>query len=480
MRWVADPEPREHLPADGGWSLGEMRLTVGGHVLTANTGPTSNNGSINWYLWPVIEWVTKNWTALLHEERFAWIESSITPAATATLLTLHRLIDRDDERGRSDYASAQAWRARHALRAADPGGLYPDLFCRRSGDEIELSWTARQPVHAPDGFRFSLSPGTAFLPAGAVAEPLWKLLQWTVDTAGVILDMDKRQVDRLRARMRSLKALPTHTLEAGYLHEPLLDRVIAARNASSLPDRSRRLAQLPVLDRLDDSVLMFGCVRPDLREPDVMTLMNFIHDRTEGRDSPALAKLVDTDVGAPDTAPFDEGYDLAERLLDELALPGDASWIDVRRMLEQLGVSIVERTLDDSIRGVALAGDQYAPAIMINPRSPFNKRELGRRFTLAHELCHVLYDRTHARRLAHVTGAWAPPGVEKRANAFAAMLLMPPSLLRLVLPAGPLDRTAIEETARALRVGVIALIEHLFNIRMIDPVDRERLHAQTI
>ena len=458
-----------------------MRLTVGGHVLTANTGPTSNNGSINWYLWPVVEWVAKNWTALLHEERFAWMEFSGAPAATATLLTLHRLIDRDDEQGRSDYASAQAWRARHALRAADPGGLYPDLFCRRSGDEIELSWTARQPVHAPDGFRFSLSAGTAFLPAGAVAEPLWKLLEWTVDTAGVVLDADKRQVDRLKARLRSLKALPTHTLEAGYLHEPLLDRVIAARNASSLPDRSRRLARLPVLDRLDDSVLMFGCVRPDLREPDVMTLMNFIHDRTDGHDSPALAGLVDTDVGVPDAAPFDEGYDLAERLLDEVALPDDAaSWIDVREILRQLDISIIERTLDDSIRGVALAGDRYAPAVIINCSSPFNTGDAGMRFTLAHELCHILYDRTHARRLAHVTGAWAPPGVEKRANAFAAMLLMPSSLLRRVLPAGPPDMAMIGKTARSLGVGVVALIEHLFNIRMIDAVDRERLRARNV
>ena len=48
-----------------------------------------------------------------------------------------------------------------------------------------------------------------------------------------------------------------------------------------------------------------------------------------------------------------------------------------------------------------------------------------RRFTLAHELCHLLVDRDKGARLAIVSGPWAPLDVERRANAFAAALLMP-------------------------------------------------------
>ena len=46
-----------------------------------------------------------------------------------------------------------------------------------------------------------------------------------------------------------------------------------------------------------------------------------------------------------------------------------------------------------------------------------------RRFTLAHELCHLIHDRGYGARLAIASGPWAPADVEQRANAFAAMLL---------------------------------------------------------
>ena len=33
----------------------------------------------------------------------------------------------------------------------------------------------------------------------------------------------------------------------------------------------------------------------------------------------------------------------------------------------------------------------------------FNSNDSGKRFTIAHELCHVLFDRTRARRVAHAS-----------------------------------------------------------------------------
>ena len=42
----------------------------------------------------------------------------------------------------------------------------------------------------------------------------------------------------------------------------------------------------------------------------------------------------------------------------------------------------------------------------------------------------MLFDRQSGRTLAQASGPWAPVEIEQRANAFAAMLLMPEPLLR--------------------------------------------------
>ena len=126
-------------------------------------------------------------------------------------------------------------------------------------------------------------------------------------------------------------------------------------------------------------------------------------------------------------------------------------------------------------RGVALAGGALKPTILINSDNPRNRKR-GRRFTLAHELCHILFDRSHARPLAHSSTPWAPPAVEQRANAFAAMLLMPPK--RANIPAGscPADlKQTVERLADKLKVSRSALKRHLANINVIGADELEFL-----
>jgi Zn-dependent peptidase ImmA (M78 family) len=103
------------------------------------------------------------------------------------------------------------------------------------------------------------------------------------------------------------------------------------------------------------------------------------------------------------------------------------------------------------------------------------------RFTLAHELCHLLFDREMGQRLAIVSGPWAPRNIERRANAFAAMFLMPPSLVsRAIADApDPINTLAgIEAVAERLHVGVIATIHHLYNLTLMDDSERDALLSQ--
>lgn len=478
LRWIDDPEPRRRRPAHGGWSTGELRLTVGEQVLTRHRVAGQDMAAVRWYLLPVFEWLAMQWVSLLHEERFTWRENSAAPAATAVFLALRRLIAAEDAPGRAAYSAIRNWWSRHALRAADPSALYPDVVLRRLGDSVELSWTARAPIHAPDGFQVSLAPGAAIVPISDIAGPLWEALAWAVSTPRDLSRADREQLARLEHRIATLAALPTLSLEAGFLPADLLDRVTGARQRNRLPDTSCRMAAVPALTRLDDAVLMFGGVNPDIGTEDINSLTAFVAAHAGGTESMDLRALVDPGVGAPLSAPFEEGYDLAERLLDQRSLPGGAPKVDVRTLLAELGITVERcRLTTRSIRGAALAGAGFAPAILINGASPYNRTEEGRRFTLAHELSHILYDRAHAARVAHSSGPWAPQGVEKRANAFAAMLLMPRELVRRSSAETTFTAETVRAAAATMEVSLSALLEHLFNIGVIDEFERDDLRT---
>ena len=84
---------------------------------------------------------------------------------------------------------------------------------------------------------------------------------------------------------------------------------------------------------------------------------------------------------------------------------------------------------------------------------------------MAHELCHILFDRSRARSLAHSSTPWASPSVEQRANAFAAMLLMPPTRARLAYSGDLTElKQEVGRLADKLKVSRGALKRHLANI----------------
>lgn len=479
--WTQDREPRERRPAHGGWSTGELRLTVGNYVLTRHEYRDENRDTVQWYLLPLLNWFAKHWVSLLHEERFEWRENSTAPAATAVFFGLRRLIASREISDEAAYARVHNWWSRHALRAADSSALYPDVVIRRLIDDIEISWTARQPTHAPDGFRFALSPGAATLSIADVAGPLWEVLAWAVSCPPELNPHDHLSIVELERMIDDLTNLPNKSLEGLYLPGPLFRVAEGARADVGLEDNSVRLANAPAVARIDDAVLMFGGVSPDIGASDARELMAFLATQRGGNDSEALSSLVDTSIGGPLSAPFEEGYELAEELLEELGIPGNETFVDIDAIVRRLDIKVATRTLNTAtIRGVAIAGESYSPAVLLNLKSSYNSTLAGRRFTLAHELFHVLYDRQHARRVAHTSGPWAPPTVEKRANAFAAMLLMPRGLVHRSMPNRAIDVNGLFEACGLMKVGPFALLEHLYNLGMIDEVHREELRGSLI
>jgi Zn-dependent peptidase ImmA (M78 family) len=78
-----------------------------------------------------------------------------------------------------------------------------------------------------------------------------------------------------------------------------------------------------------------------------------------------------------------------------------------------------------------------------------------------------------------ISGPWAPRDLEKRANAFAAALLMPPALLRKGLHSDDnLDYEGLLALAKRLSVSTDALAHHLANCGLISESVRDVLLAQ--
>ncbi|CAN5918046.1 hypothetical protein BH11PSE3_BH11PSE3_09840 [soil metagenome] len=481
VRWVRDAEPRARRPAGFGWSMGDFRITVANHVLTGSRRGSLRQEHVGWYLAPLFDWMASNWAALLHEEDFAWPERSAAPAVVACHRALDQSIGLKDSQGRARYKDAQAWYYRHALRSAAEGGLFPDLFIRRMMDDIEVSWSAEPPLFAPDGFRFSTEPGVARLPVEDVAGPLWQALSWAATEPLSLDERDRASWNFLAEKIERIPSLGTAVLDRSYVDARILElaKESLERIGSGELIREEVSPARPYVRELSPAVAMFGGVRPDLGAGDVGYLCQLLAVSARGGDSAALRDLVAASGNGSLGVPHEDGYAFAEDFLEGLGLPGEQEWIDVRKIALQLGIEVREKALEtDSIRGVALAGEDFTPIILLNETSPFNVNEFGQRYTLAYELCHILYDRSRARRVTHVSGAWVASGVERRANAFAAYLLMPRALLvQGWRPHFATSRGGFQAFANRLQVNERALAEHLYNLGLIDDLVRERLRA---
>lgn len=472
-RWSSDPEVRERLPLTEGWSTGELRITVCGQVLTAHRLHGEAHDSLSWYLSPVVDWLIRNWTWLLHEERYAWHDKYGQPAAVATLSALDRALSAADQ-GEGTYPAVHAWWARHALRATDASAVYPDIYIRRLADDIEISWLSRQPEFAPNGFSLMLAPGCVLLPVHAVAQPLWQFLEWATQTAPAATGADRQYIAKLATRFSALCATPLSQLEQAYVGEYVESMLVEARTQTHNASHSVLSEGIPAIESLDSAVLMFGGLNVDLGKADFDRLLGFLSQQGGGADARVLAEMVQTPESDAWLPPYEEGYRLAEECREALGIAPNQLRVDMVAVLAKLQIPVREEALDTAtIRGVAVAGQAYAPAILVNTRSVFNSNDVGRRFTLAHELCHILYDRTRARKLSHLSGPWASARTEKRANAFAAMFLAPPSAIRRRLCAVTPD--AVRSLARDVGMGTTALVEHLYNVDLISDAEREAL-----
>lgn len=443
--------------------------------------------SAHWYLLPTIEWFIENWDALFHEERLPLSNAAPDAAGAMTRLAIQplRLVRSDlDEFERVE--SWQAWWARHNIVDSVAGGIFPDVYIRRWGDLCEISAGATAAAGTPSHFRYQNVGFVGRVPVRLVASAVYDVM------GRAVAELRRRRPgsDRLASLAHALSDL----LDTGggrYMKRlALLSGVDVAQDESlegfarlwesvneAFPDDldpdaleiavGRRQGGL-VLETAPQVALLFASYSPTVSDEDVQVLVRNLHAMLSATRSTGVPDL--KLPALPALSPGQEGSQLGEVAYRQLADP-ESAYVDISAILSRLGVTYSMDDLSDrSARAVSLLSDRYGVHIVVNRRYLRGTSERVLRFTLAHELGHILLDRSRSVQMAIVSGPWAPLAIEQRANAFAAALLMPEELIARL--AQQLDltfwhRRAAERIAAHLCVSLSSLADRMYNLMLV-------------
>ncbi|MBI2938962.1 MAG: ImmA/IrrE family metallo-endopeptidase [Chloroflexi bacterium] len=164
----------------------------------------------------------------------------------------------------------------------------------------------------------------------------------------------------------------------------------------------------------------------------------------------------------------------ADEVRERLGL-GDGGIPDVFHVLEDLALHVARRPVGASVDGayVALPGSQEGVAL-INTDTTLGQQ----RFTGAHELAHHLFDRERETLVDEDVWALHRPTFERRANSFAAHLLMPPRGVRTWVERvarGPLEPGFVVEMMYHFGVSFAAALRQLEALQYLSPRTSQRI-----
>jgi hypothetical protein len=488
LSFADDPDPQSVSSREEAVSWGALELWVNGHNLCAGTYADEQFDAVHWYLLPLFEWFIDKWDPLFHEER---LPGPGVGSAQDTLRASSMLSSRG---GR--IIDSWEWWGRHSLEAPREGGIFPAVYFRRWRDLIEVSWADHQSPARPAGLRFGATEGSATFRPQDVVSHIHSVIG---DATEYLLSRvpPSERLQRLRQRVASrLQGGPERYAWLAGLGSSLEEmlsawqRIRCQLEAKSGAAINVLLSPAEGLGGLVTSpppaALMFGAVSPTLVDSDRLALLDAmvnsigtVCDRLE-----PLVSVATTALNASESLrPWERGQEVALAVLERLGIEMDAVGpVDIYGIANEWSIRCgTVRLEDDSIRGVSIAGNRLVPTILTNPKHGTSGYVGGRRFTVAHELGHLLMDRSMARDVAVPSGPWAPRDIERRANAFAAMFLMPPSKIDAAIRAASITRfdiMAMRVLSRTLETSPVATCEHLCNLGFISESERDTVLAR--
>jgi Zn-dependent peptidase ImmA (M78 family) len=169
----------------------------------------------------------------------------------------------------------------------------------------------------------------------------------------------------------------------------------------------------------------------------------------------------------PEGSYADQGRALARVALEQVALADrSVAETDLPSLIEEVfGADVAVIELDEGFDGLKASSADAKLIILGTSRVPWRQR-----YTLAHELCHLLAaddQEIHLDRDVFDKAQGKDPS-EVRANNFAAAFLMPEQTLRAVVGARGLSEAAFATLACDLEVSPSALAIRLSQLRLVD------------
>jgi Zn-dependent peptidase ImmA (M78 family) len=161
-----------------------------------------------------------------------------------------------------------------------------------------------------------------------------------------------------------------------------------------------------------------------------------------------------------------QGYELARKFRELLG--NMQRRVDPEAFLASVGIPVRNFDIDtNAVDAICSWGPNHGPAIFVNPLGSHSETPVGRRFTLAHEICHLLIDRAEALPAAEVLGGNVPRYAEARANAFASEFLLPRDIAAEAFSATKNIRGALAKVTKQFGVGKELVAWQVYNSRQI-------------
>ena len=390
------------------------------------------------------DWFARNWDAVAYGKhpRPASLRDRRGVSACRAYEYAYREA-KPDARG-----DLKAWWKQHAFRAADPE--LPNIFLERQGDEVVFSWD-----DAPSEARsFLIFPGMESTDARFAIPSLRRLVVSRFAAFDVEPKFKKRMIELdSQEGFRAARSTFDNVTD-----QWLVDRQFVSEDARDLARTGTALH--PVVG------LLRSAQGSSLLLDDLVAVLDKLHPNTGNgfKTLRALAKGMDAHIDLRE--PWESGYHLARQVRAELGQK-ETGYFDIEVAVKNLGIEVCDVSLTDpGILAVCIGSPQYGPLIAINVAYPDaeDPSASGRRITLAHELCHLLFDRTRMRGFARFEGGAAESDrlIEMRANAFAVELLAPVDSFKKPDGTWMSEEEAVSLSA-ALGVSKVAISRHLEN-----------------
>lgn len=401
-----------------------LSIWAGGENLTRHVRDDERE-TVDALYWPaahLARWLVANWSSLWERD------GSPLPGGTLDAATICRRLDErlaSDEDVPDEIVDVRdEFVASHALQSAAAGGLMPAVYFLKEGEHFHVTWSNAEQL---GGVRFVSARGRVSVDASLFLDVAEGFLTWV---QSLVADKDLKlssAIEQWRERLSSPEAAESVVL--GYAwpwgaRQPETSEVASLLDSRfGLPPgwRSEGARFKPFRQ---PAAVVFRALTPSVGLEDVQRILELL------KQSPAnavagekLRELREVLAWSAGDAPHEQGQELARQLRDSLGNPD--RYLDVETLLEQWGVHTASEDLSDpAVDGATVWDEHHGPLIIVNSRSS-RTAPWAKRMTVAHELCHLLVDLRAAVPLAVISSPWAPATLERRANAFAAELLLP-------------------------------------------------------